>query len=163
MGMKIIDNFLPKEEFLTVRDNLVFNPGFPFFLHRGITKPGDSNNDWFGAHVIYDQGVPTSDVYEEIGNIFFPYFEMRSLLRIKINFYPHTHSVIEHASHVDYDFSHTAAIFSLNTCNGYTKIGNDAIVDSVENRIVFFDGSNQHRSTTTSNQSGRFNISFNYL
>ena len=163
MGMKIINNFLSKEEFLTVRDNLVFNPGFPFFLHRGITKPGDSNNDWFGAHVVYDQGVPTSDVYEEIGNIFFPYFEMRSLLRIKINFYPHTHSVIEHASHVDYDFSHTAAIFSLNTCNGYTKIGNDAIVDSVENRIVFFDGSNQHRSTTTSNQSGRFNISFNYL
>jgi len=161
--MKIINNFLSKEEFLTVRDNLVFNPGFPFFLHRGITKPGDSNNDWFGAHVIYDQGVPTSDVYEEIGNIFFPYFEMRSLLRIKINFYPHTHSVIEHASHVDYDFSHTAAIFSLNTCNGYTKIGNDAIVDSVENRIVFFDGSNQHRSTTTSNQSGRFNIAFNYL
>lgn len=161
--MKILDNFLPKEDFSTVRDNLVFNPGFPFFLHRGITKPGDSNNDWFGAHVIYDQGVPTSDVYEEIGNIFFPYFEMRSLLRIKINFYPHTHSVIEHASHVDYDFSHTAAIFSLNTCNGYTKIGNDAIVDSVENRMVFFDGSNQHRSTTTSNASGRFNISFNYL
>ena len=161
--MKIINNFLSKEEFLTVRDNLVFNPGFPFFLHRGITKPGDSNNDWFGAHVIYDQGVPTSDVYEEIGNIFFPYFEMRSLLRIKINFYPHTHSVIEHASHVDYDFSHTAAIFSLNTCNGYTKIGNDAIVDSVENRMAFFDGSNQHRSTTTSNQSGRFNIAFNYL
>ena len=161
--MKIIDNFLSKEEFLTVRDNLVFNPGFPFFLHRGITKPGDSNNDWFGAHVIYDQRVPTSDVYEEIGNIFFPYFEMRSLLRIKINFYPHTHSVIEHASHVDYDFPHTAAIYSLNTCDGYTKINNDVIVDSVENRMVFFDGSNQHRSTTTSSASGRFNISFNYL
>lgn len=163
MVVKIVDNFLPKEEFLIVRDNLVFNTGFPFFLHRGITKSGDSNNHWFGAHVVYNQGVPTSDVYDEIGNIFFPHLNMRSLLRIKINFYPNTYEVIEHKSHIDYDFSHTAAIFSLNTCNGYTKIGNDAIVDSVENRMVFFDGSNYHRSTTTSNQLGRFNISFNYL
>ena len=161
--MKIVDSFLSEEEFSVVRDNLVFNTGFPFFLHHGVTKQGDFNSHWFGAHVVYDQGVPISDVYDEIGNIFFPYLNMKSLLRIKINFYPHTHKVIEHASHVDYDFSHTAAIFSLNTCDGYTKIGNDAIVDSVENRMVFFDGSNQHRSTTTSNQSGRFNIAFNYL
>ena len=46
---------------------------------------------------------------------------MKSLLRIKINFYPNTHEVVEHTSHIDYDFSHTAAIFSLNTCDGYTK------------------------------------------
>ena len=36
-----------------------------------------------------------------------------------------------------------------------TKIGNDVIVDSIENRMVY--GSNQHRCTTTLNQSGRFN------
>ena len=159
----MIDNFLPKEKFLILRDNLVFNTGFPFFLHSGVTEPEDSNDDWFAAHVVYDQGVPTSDVYDEIGNIFFPYFNMRSLLRIKINFYPHTSKVVEHQSHIDYDFPHTAAIFSLNTCDGYTKIDNDAIVGSVENRMLFFDGSNPHRSTTTSNAKGRFNIAFNYL
>ena len=168
MELKIYDNFLSKEEFLNLKSNIVFNTNFPFFLHDGITQPNDSKGkyDGFATHVIYDGGLPVSPLenfYNEIGSIFFPNFDnMRSILRIKINFYPHTNKVVEHKSHIDYDFSHTAAIFSLNTCDGYTKIGNNDIVDSIENRIVFFDGSKYHNSTTTSNALGRFNISFNY-
>ena len=69
----------------------------------------------------------------------------------------------EHPQHIDYGFQHTAAVFSLNTCDGFTRLADGTKIDSVANRIVFFDGSSQHNSTTCTNQKGRFNINFNFL
>ena len=87
----------------------------------------------------------------------------RSLLRVKVNFYPYSEKLIEHAPHTDYDFSHTGAVLSLNTCDGFTRLSDNSIVDSVENRIVFFDASTTHNSTTTTTSIGRYNINFNFL
>ena len=102
--------------------------------------------------------------YEGIADIFLPKFEdLRSLLRIKTNFYPHTETLREHLPHTDYKFEHTAAIFSVNTCDGFTRMKDGTKVDSVENRIVFFDGSQLHNSSTTTTNPMRCNINFNYL
>ena len=65
--------------------------------------------------------------------------------------------------HTDMEFSHTAAVLSLNTCDGYTKLADGTKVDSVENRIIFFDAGKAHCSTTTTNAKARFNIIVNYL
>ena len=91
------------------------------------------------------------------------YGSVKSLLRIKLNFYPHTETLKEHGQHVDYDFSCYGAIFSLNTCDGFTRLNDGTKIDSVENRILFFDPSLKHNSTTTTNSSGRWNINFNFL
>ena len=87
----------------------------------------------------------------------------RSLLRIKGNFYPHTETLREHAPHTDYKFSHTGALYSLNTCDGFTKLYDGTKVDSVANRILIFDASTSHNSSTTTTSAGRFNINFNFL
>ena len=87
----------------------------------------------------------------------------RTMIRIKINAYPHTNEVKEHIEHFDYPFSHKGALFSLNTCDGYTKFNDGTKVESVANRIIFFDASKNHQSTTTSNAKLRYNINFNFL
>ena len=69
----------------------------------------------------------------------------------------------EHSEHSDYPFSHKGALFSLNTCDGYTKFNDGTKVESVANRIIFFDASKNHQSTTTSNAKLRYNINFNFL
>ena len=82
---------------------------------------------------------------------------------MKINAYPYTEEVHEHNNHIDYSFKHNAAIFSLNTCDGYTKLKNGKKIESVENRLLKFDPSIEHCSTTTTNDLARFNININYF
>ena len=65
--------------------------------------------------------------------------------------------------HIDYNFSHSGAILSLNTCDGYTKLEDGTKIDSVANRILLFDPGEEHASTTTTNVSARFNINMNYI
>ena len=65
--------------------------------------------------------------------------------------------------HIDFDFSHKGAILYINSCNGYTKLEDGTKIDSVANRILFFDPSTPHCSTTTSDTTARFNINFNYF
>ena len=86
-----------------------------------------------------------------------------SLLRIKGNFYPHTETLKEHAGHRDYLYSNTGALYSLNTCDGFTKLYDGTKIDSVANRMLIFDASTVHNSSTTTTAAARFNINFNFL
>lgn len=171
--IKVIDNFLESSHLDILKQNIIFNNDFPFYL---TSKVAYSNNDpshnkkelwnWYGSHLVYEK-KPTSDLYNFIEETLIKRINdvdpIRALIRIKINFYPFTDTVKEHLSHIDYDFSHKAAIFSLNTCDGFTRITDEIKIDSVENRIFFFDASENHNSSTTSNSHGRFNINLNWL
>ena len=61
-------------------------------------------------------------------------------------------------------YSHSGAILSLNTCDGYTKLEDGTKIDSIANRILLFDaGEVMHCPTTTSNDYARINIIINYM
>ena len=62
--------------------------------------------------------------------------EAKCLLRIKANFFPNTETLREHSMHVDYDFSHSGALLSLNTCDGYTKLKDGTKINSIANRVL---------------------------
>ena len=164
--MKIIDNFLSLNEFHTIR-SLVISDSFPWYYQPWVAKADvtkDQPWNWYQTHLLMKDNRILSPHYEEIADIFLPKFEdLRSLMRIKTNFYPHTETLREHLPHTDYKFEHTAAIFSVNTCDGFTRMKDGTKVDSVENRIVFFDGSQLHNSSTTTTNPLRCNINFNYL
>ena len=88
---------------------------------------------------------------------------MICLIRVKINFYPRTETMIEHAKHVDYPYEHKGALLSLNTCNGGTILKNNKKIKSVEITVIFFDPSKPHASTSATDVKGRFNILVNYF
>ena len=55
------------------------------------------------------------------------------------------------------------AIYCLNTCDGYTGFSDGTKIDSVENRLILFDSTQDHFSTSTSNAQARININVNYV
>ena len=168
MKNRIIDEFLP-QEVLTEFQNDIISTSFPFFIQNKVNnfQSGDNVHDWYACHTLYADNIAESSYFEKIEKIFLPKFEeiyqVRALIRIKVNFYPHSKKLIVHAPHTDDTFSHIGAVFSLNTCDGFTKLSDGTIIDSVVNRIVFFDASTLHNSTTTTTAVGRYNINFNFI
>lgn len=54
-------------------------------------------------------------------------------------------------------------IFYLNTNDGFTILNGETKINSVENRILLFDPSELHSSTTCTNDKCRVNVNFNYF
>ena len=192
MDIKVIDNFLSQSEFEIICKNTIEREDLQFTFVSNVENVGSGSDDywsWYLIHMVYSKTAspksflmdvagfqevessplaePQSEIYTNICDKFVPRFKQvanfRNLIRIKINAYPYTNIVKEHKDHIDSDFKHTGAVFSLNTCDGFTKFSDGTKVESVANRIVFFDASKFHHSTTTSNAKLRYNINFNFL
>ena len=166
---RIIDNFLPEEEFSKL-SNTIINTKFPFYIFNKVTGNEVDENSlpfwyYYGIHVIYMDNTPKSDLFNCFDNIL-SYMRDQGLClglcRIKANFYPYTENVYEHYPHTDYDYPMYGAVLSLNTCNGFTRLVDGTKVDSVANRLLIFDSSKNHNSSTTSNARGRYNVNFNF-
>jgi len=159
---EIIDNFLKKEDFDTIKRTIVFGEDFPWFVTHGVSYLGSGDGHYM-SHLLYAKHSPVSRWFE----ILFPVFlkiEPIAIHRIKANFYPRTGEIIKHSPHVDLHVSHKGAILYLNTNNGKTILNDGTEIDSVENRMLFFDPSILHQSTScTDDPMGRFNINFNYF
>ena len=135
----------------------------PWFFGSNISYKNEvKNNIFFMTHMFYAENVPRSSLYENLIPLL-EKLDTKCLIRIKANLYPNTHTLHEHPMHVDYDFSHSGALLSLNTCDGYTKLKDGTKIDSVANRMLLFDPSEEHCSTTTTNVSARFNLNINYM
>ena len=170
MKYKVIDNFLDKEDFdslvtlITDKEKLG-NAVMPWYFNSSISIAYDNvveDKLFYMFHVFYDDNEPQSPLYKNL----FPLLEKLEvicLIRIKANLYPNTETLHEHAMHADMPFSHSAAILSLNTCDGYTKLEDGTKIDSVANRVLLFDSSKKHCSTSTTNVPARFNININYI
>ena len=192
MDIKVIDNFLTQSEFEIICKNTIEREDLQFTFVSNVENVGSGSDDywsWYLIHMVYSKTAspksflmdvagfqevessplaePQSEIYTNICDKFVPRFKQvanfRNLIRIKINAYPYTNIVKEHKDHIDSDFKHTGAVFSLNTCDGFTKFSDGTKVESVANRIVFFDASKFHHSSTTSNAKLRYNINFNFL
>ncbi len=167
--MKVVDNFLPEKELQKIK-SLVMSSGstIHFNIQNSVASQLEGEDgrhwNWYGQHMVFNDSMPIQQSYNEFYWIFKDKLEdFHCFQRIKINFYPYTESVMEHGKHRDASYSHRAAVFSINTCDGFTRMEDGSRIDSVENRIVYFDGSSEHNSSTTSNCYGRYNINFNYF
>ena len=169
-----IHNFLLEEEFKNIMD-VVAGPDIDWHYSHSVADGQVEEDEIYFCHLLYmglaeplkDGSMPPPPKKSEYYDLFEPVFnklpEFNLLLRAKINLYGRTNELIHHADHIDMKMEHKGAVFSLNTCDGYTKFSDGTKVESVANRIVFFDASKEHQSTTTSNSKLRYNINFNFL
>ena len=155
--MKVIDNFLPKNNFLEIKNNLESN-NFPWFFQNTVSG---KDNDYYFIHHLYNHDTISSNFFDMVKPIL-KKINIKSLIRIKCNMYPSTERSQKHSKHKDYPFEHLGAIYYVNSNNGYTSIGNKKI-ESIENRILLFDPSVEHNSVTCTNKKVRLNINFNYF
>jgi len=170
----VFDDVLSKEQLSTILDSIVWNKDFPWYIHRKIEgKFVEESPSFYGTHMFYYIGDPitlncvnvssscplVSPIVDFITNL----TGIKSILRIKGNFYPQTLTIIEHEKHTDFDYPHKSAIFYLNTCDGFTRLNDGTKIGSVKNRLLLFDGGTFHNSSTCTDEPARFNINFNYL
>ena len=82
---------------------------------------------------------------------------------MKVNLYPRTETLQVHEWHTDYDYSHKGILLYFNNNDGYTELFDGTKIESIENRAMFFNPGEDHRSTNCTNQKARFNLNCNYL
>jgi len=163
MNYKIIDNALPQEEFEGIKNNILSND-FPWNLTPAVTNEQEvllMHASFYFTHLFWIKFKiePASQMFAPLLNL----MDCNALMRIKANCYPSTPEIITHDRHVDYVFPHKGAIFYLNTNNGLTILEDKVKIESIENRLLLFDPSKPHTSTTCTDTKCRINVNFNYF
>ena len=169
--IKVYDNLLDKEKFYYIKSNIM---GDRFSWNMGtVRKPGDTWNDESlhnpldNIHFfkwMYLDHQPIGREIQIVDSILnHPVLELTSLVRVKANLTMRTSKVVEHGWHVDGFFRCNAAIYYVNSNDGYTKFKDGTKVESVENRLVTFNAQDQHTGTTCTNQKVRCVLNFNYF
>ena len=162
MDKKIIDNFLPQDYFEYLQ-GMMLDHSFPWLYNAYVANKNENQDEHFYfTHNLFESFDRVSSVFEE----FIPFFkplEMNAMVRARALLYVNQGRQIVHEKHTDYNFPHKTVVFYVNTNNGYTEFEDGTKVESVENRIVFFDGSRPHNSSTCTDQKRRVVISVNYF
>ena len=160
--MEVIENYLPHDYFEHLQKS-VLSCNFPWLYEAEVANLGENQSEHFYfTHRIYEEYAPKSSFFQECIP-FFEQLEMNALVRARALLYVNQGKQIVHEKHTDYNFEHKTAVFYLNTNNGYTEFEDGTKVESVENRIVLFDGSKPHNSSTCTDQKVRVVLSINYF
>lgn len=161
MSHKIIDNFLPEDTFNAVVD-VITNGQFAWYSRNEGVAHSDDFSDKYFTHTFFVNSRQNSEHFDLLLPIL-DKMDCKALIRAKANLYSRNTKLIEHASHVDFEYEHKAFILYLNTNDGFTRMTDGTVVDSVANRAVFFSGHKQHNSTNCTDALCRMNISINYF
>ena len=162
MDTKIIPNFLKEKDFTSLQQVIMRNT-FPWFYvsNQNYGSKESELNSYF-THSFFMKNNINSDCFIILEPLI-KAIEAKALIRVVANLYYKTEKMITHPFHTDCPFKHKGALLSLNTCNGATFLKNNEKIKSVRNQMLFFDSSEDHASTSTTDQKARFNILFNYF
>lgn len=162
MTTQVFDNYFSLDYFYSLK-NKVMEENFKWTFGTKLNHNQINNNDTYFVQNIYQNYIPLTVLWEDINYILNEHLHARGVLRAKANLYLKTPEIVEHAKHVDFDIPHKGAIIYLNTCDGFTRLDDGTKIESVENRLLLFDSSKPHNSTSTTNAIGRYNININYV
>tara|TARA_R110002020_G_scaffold468131_1_gene692175 strand:- start:192 stop:686 length:495 start_codon:yes stop_codon:yes gene_type:complete len=159
----IKDNFLNETDYKNLK-NIMLGGDFPYYFSNTVSSLKDKEDlhfFWTHGFFVQDRGVISS--FFKILVPILTKLKIKALIRIKANLNGNQGRIVEHQKHIDYNFKHKGALFSLNTCNGFTTLNDGTKIKSVGNRILLFDPSIPHHSSTSTDTSVRANINFNYF
>ena len=167
--MKVFDNYLDETNFKNLYE-VMNSSGFHWFYMDNKSSNDNDNDNVFNyqfVHGFYRDPKITSPCFpliipilEKIGITETNFSE--KLIRIKANLNPPSNDLVKYAMHRDQKYFCKAAIYYVNTNNGYTTFG-DERVESKANRIVFFDSNQLHAGTNSTDCKNRMVINFNYF
>jgi len=163
----VYDNFLNAEEYGIIKQYLGPGGHFPWRLGTRINANDERNDDMYFATIIYHsyengwQEFVKRDPFAMIASK----LHIESLFRIKSNLYfpSKTGKVEHHAKHKDTQFKHQGALFYLTTCDAPTTMADGTEIEAVENRLLLFDATSSHSSSSPTNAPFRITINFNYF
>jgi hypothetical protein len=130
---------------------------------ENLTKEESDYNFMLGHKIYVDNVILTNETTWNKVRPILNILKMKSLIRCNVNYYPKTHTRLNHSYHTDFPFKHKGAIFYINDNDGLTILEDGTEVKSVANSLLLFDASRPHHSTTCTNTTRRLNININYF
>jgi hypothetical protein len=161
--MKIIDNYLDEETFTNI-SQFMMGSYFPWFYNDAVASVEKRNDLSYFTHGFFDVDFEfqMSSMYWLIQPLVNK-IQPKDIIRVKGNLYPNVGTNINDPFHQDYKFEHKGAIFYINTNNGATIFEDGTRVESVANRILFFDPTIPHASCRCTDEKIRVNVNLNYI
>ena len=161
---KIIDNFLEYNDFIFLKSQIENNM-FPWYysgvLQNTAQSKIDAKYNFQFVHIFYREKTQNSSQFALLDNLI-EKIQPKCLLKVKANLNPISDKIVEHGYHVDF-LNVTTCVFYVNTNNGYTKFKDGTVINSVENRAVFFDSNLLHTGTTVTDQPYRIVLNINFM
>jgi hypothetical protein len=159
----IQDNYLNAADYKNLK-KIIMGGKFPWYFKSGVVtlKEKDSSHCYW-VHFFFSREDGISSPFFKILEPILKKLKVKALMRIKANLYSNQGEIKEHQKHVDFPFKHKGAIFYLNTCNGFTTLADGTKIESVGNRILLFNPSIPHHSSTCTDENTRVNININYF
>lgn len=166
--MRVIDDFLPREDFLRLRSALEA-PSFPWSRSR-ILSPRTStleesrNRQLVHGFVLNRHGIayrsPSFQLLAPVLALLAP----AEWIKVKANLTPRREAHIEYGLHVDTRRpGASTAILYLNTNNGYTVFEDGERVASVANRLVLFEAARRHTGASCTDAPYRLVLNLNMV
>jgi hypothetical protein len=166
--MKIIDNFLEKEDFLKFKQN-IFGNTVPWFYRTAQTPDAEKDKDDVGYFSLCFYNNFYSDFTLFNDHLFKIYkkLECKSLIQSRANLFLKRKEDNKLSFHVDYEHDDSfTAILYMNTNNGGTVLkqkNKEIKVDSVENRVLIFNTNTFHAAKVQTDKKRRIIININYF
>ena len=168
--MKIIQNFLPEDQFNKIKDILT-DDRFPYYYQNSMLDDRVDeykDSDYYFCHILYDEiNKKQNSDNEIIKEVLMPILDKlkaTKIIRAKINLYTKTGKQVHSAYHIDQNNKDVkVAIYSVNTNNGYTEMKSGEIGNSIENSLIMFNANEYHKAVTQTDTKIRINININYL
>ena len=158
----IKDDFLNQADYDNIK-NIILGDEFPWFFQHEVTYLAKDKSQFFWGHIFFKHNQGITSAFYKILDPILKKLNFKALIRIKANLYSNQGKIVEHEDHSDFPFAHKGALFSLNTCNGSTILKNNTKISSIANRMLLFNPSIPHRSSTCTDEKTRVNININYF
>ena len=161
-NVKIDKNIYTDKQIFEI-ENFVTSSDFPWYYikHKNEEKKEEI---FFGHNFYWDHNFCSAHI-----NLITPllnFIRPTSILGIRMNLSINKNEHYFSGFHTDKfnnQTKHTTAIFYLNTNNGYTELEDGTKILSEKNKLASFPASVVHRSCSSTNNSCRIVINFNYF
>jgi hypothetical protein len=160
LNVQVIDNFLDNDEYKKICDIFMADE-FPWFFNN--FKVDFDDNEFQFTHTLYWNKTIWSNSFQNLQNLI-ERINPISIIRIKLNLTTKTDIIKKYRLHPDEDdLRAMTMIYYLNTNNGYTYFEDGQIIESVQNRAVFFPSHILHSGTSCSDQKIRVVLNMTYF
>ena len=165
--IKVIDDFLPEEEFNTIQ-NVMMSSYFKWYYNAITVYDTDQyrnnlNDRGQLTHTFLKEGMEEISDDISILNPMFYKLGVDYLYRAKANMRMRTDTIELSQYHIDPYENCMTSIYYINTNDGYTQFEDGSRIDSVANRMVSFYYNIKHAGTSCTNQKTRVVLNLNYV
>lgn len=160
--MKIIDDFIPKENFDEFK-NIVTNPDFPWRINGAMTDEDDAK--WFSHGIYHDHRILSPMIHENFFINILATLHCAAVINGRFNLY--LNAAFKYSGwHNDYLFICKTAIFNFDNNDGGTEFiidGESKFIKSKENSLIVFDSNIKHRAVSSNKNDLRHVLNFNFI